>query len=94
MLFYGNLTRSQAATMADSAMAAAGAYLDRLSGRLGVSSAELDENLEQWFLDDPVEKIVRLEEAVAPALEQEEKVGKLGEIRIIELTYYCSLLFP
>ena len=82
-LFYGNLDQAQANAMATLVIEARKNHLERFVEESGVE-VERNEYLEEWFIKNPVERIVALEGAVKDHWEKarhERKVSTLGRFR-------------
>ena len=80
--FYGNLTLKQADAMSTSVIEARKEYLERVAFARGVVT-ERNTLLEEWFVDNPAERIVALEKALSgggdgdDGLDKEETEGEM-----------------
>ena len=82
--FYGNLTLKQADAMSTSVIEARKEYLERVAFARGVVT-ERNTLLEEWFVDNPAERIVALEKALSGGggdggdggLDKEETEGEM-----------------
>lgn len=61
--FFGNVTKAQASKVSDDVIRARKRFLECLASRKRVE-VERNEHLEEWFVSDPVERIVGLEKAL------------------------------
>lgn len=61
--FFGNVTKAQASKVSDDVIRARKRFLECLASRKQVE-VERNEHLEEWFVSDPVERIVGLEKAL------------------------------
>ena len=62
-LYYGNLSKAEALGLTEQLLAARAEYLASRAAVLGAQQQQ-QVGLQDWFCDDPVERVVRLESAV------------------------------
>ena len=84
--FYGNLTLSRAEDMANIAIEARKSYLEERV-KLEELSVDVDPYLEDWFLKNPVERIVLLETTL-----QKDGTGSKDEINLLDTNAVDSSL--
>ena len=77
--FYGNLTLKQADAMSTSVIEARKEYLERVAFAKGVVT-ERNRLLEEWFVDNPAERIVALEKALSGGGSGLDKEGEEEEV--------------
>ena len=73
-LFYGSISKHQAQEITDQLVQLRAEYLDRRGKELGLK-AEVNPILEEWFSNDPVERIVNMQTNIAASKRIQENIA-------------------